>query len=110
MDDEWARDPSVRSMRRIFARMEEVQKKVIEGCVISALDPRLAPWRKAALHLFEETWGRLVRRGANLDEGQMADVYSYCFAEVLKKRGITVPPQLLPEDTTLDSRVKEAMQ
>jgi hypothetical protein len=110
MDDEWARDPSVQSMRRVFARMEEVQRKVLDGCAVSAVDPRLGPWRKAALHLFEETWGRLVRRGVNLDEGQMADVYSYCFAEVLKRKGITVPPQLLPGDIVLESRVKEAMQ
>jgi hypothetical protein len=97
-------------MRRIFARMEEVQRKVLEGLGVSAIDPRLAPWRKAALHLFEQTWGRLVRRGTDLDEGQMADVYSYCFVEVLKRKGVTVPPQLLPGDIVLESRVKGAMQ
>jgi hypothetical protein len=31
MDDDWERDPSVRSMRRVFSKIEETQKKILQA-------------------------------------------------------------------------------
>ncbi len=94
-DDAWGRDPSVQGMRRIFAMMEERQREFLATVGISPLDVRLRAWRQNALRSFEEAWSQAARGGASLGERMVADLYCACFACILEKAGISVPPSAL---------------
>lgn len=107
MEDDWGRDPAVRSMRRIFGRMEETQKKLLSVLSLSPLDPRLRLWRRSALRLFEEAWARAAKQGIGMEEQRLGDIYTYCFAEVMGKEGMAIPAEALPGDQTAARIVRE---
>jgi hypothetical protein len=67
-------------------------------------------WRRGALQLFERACTRAARKGAGLDEAQLGDLYSCCFAEVIGRHGLVVPHEMLPDDKGLAAWVKEAPQ
>ena len=96
--DQGGRDPSIQSMRRVFARLEKAQTELLEALCISPLDQRLGPWRREALNLFEQKWVQTTKRGGNLDEGQIAALYYGCFTRILAKAGIPVPSSPVPAD------------
>jgi hypothetical protein len=91
--DEWGHDPSVQMMRRIFARMEEAQKDLLEGLKFSPLDGRLRRIRESALHLFEKAWPQAQRVGLTKGEEDVATLYLHCFVKMLNREGIKVPPE-----------------
>ena len=97
-DDQWGRDPSIQSMRRVFAGMEKTQAELLENLRISPLDQRLRLWRQNALRLFEQQWEQTTRLGSSLGERQVADLYITCFIGILEKAGIPVPPAVIPPD------------
>jgi hypothetical protein len=97
-DDGWGRDPSVQGMRRVFAMMEEKQREFLATMGISPLDSRFRAWRQNALRFFEEAWGKAAGRGENLGERRLADLYCACFACILEKAGLSVPPSAFPSD------------
>ena len=97
-EDEWGRDPSVQGMRRIFALMEETQRGILVALGLSPLDRRLRVWRENTLGLFEKTWGQAAERGPRLGERQVADLYGACFAHILGKAGLSVPPSAFSGD------------
>jgi hypothetical protein len=101
VDDKWGRDPSIQSMRRVFAGMEKTQTELLSALCISPLDHRLRLWRKNALRLFEQKWHETTRRGGNLGERQIADLYCSCFTGVIGKAGIPIPPSFIPSDEEL---------
>jgi hypothetical protein len=97
-DDKWGRDPSIQSMRRVFAEMEKTQTELLRILGISPLDYRLRLWRQNALRLFEQQCSQTAMRGYRLDERLMADSYHSCFMSILGKAGIPVPSAARPVD------------
>jgi len=97
-EDEWGRDPSVRSMRSVFAAIEASQARFLDGLGVGRIDERLRQWRKTALHLFEHTWAVAARRGMPLDEKDAADLYLCCLAKVLGTYGIQAPHPCVPDN------------
>ena len=95
--DEWGRDPSVQSMRRVFSSMEEAQRELLLRLNISVLDRRLRRSREQALELFERTWSKAARRGMTGEE-VAAPLYLHCLAQTLRLAGVEVPEELLPKD------------
>ncbi len=91
--DEWGHDPSVQTMRRIFARMEEGQKDLFEGLKLSPLDGRLRRLRDSARHLFDRAWPHAQRRGLTRSEEDAATLYVHCLVSVLNQEGIKVPAE-----------------
>ncbi len=72
IQDDWGHDPSVQSMRRIFAYMETAQKILLGRLNISPLDTRLRRWRAEAQVLFERIWPLASRGGVVVSEGDTA--------------------------------------
>jgi hypothetical protein len=96
IQDDWGHDPSVQSMRRIFARMEATQKNLL-GCLnISPLDTRLRHWREEAQLLFEQTWPLASRKGITRSEDDAALLYLHCLARILRLGGVEVTNEALP--------------
>ena len=79
-EDEWGRDPSVQSMRRVFSFMEEAQHGLLSRLNISRFDRRLRSIREKALGLFEQAWPLAVRHGMMMSEKDAAPLYIYCLA------------------------------
>jgi hypothetical protein len=93
LQDEWGHDPSVRMMRRIFARMEESQEDLLKRLKLSPLDGRLRRVRESARHLFEQAWPEGQRKGLTRKEEDAATLYLHCFVRMLNREGIKVPPE-----------------
>jgi hypothetical protein len=106
--DEWERDPSVKRMRRVFARMEERQNELLSAVGIDPHDPRLRGWREKALPHFERCWRIGAGRGLKLSEERTAAVYLHCLAAQMTPDGVRVDPDVLPGDPEIESLVKEA--
>ncbi len=106
-EDEWGRDPSVRSMRSAFAAIEAAQNRFLDGLGVGRTDKRLRQWRKMALHLFEQGWAVAARRGMPLTERDAADLYLCCLAKVLGTRGIEVPHLCLPDNPAVMRLLEE---
>jgi hypothetical protein len=96
-EDEWGRDPSVQSLRRVFSFMEEAQQELLRRLNISFFDQRLRRSREQALELFERAWPLAVRRGM-MSEKDAAPLYVHCLARTLRLAGVEVPEELLPRD------------
>lgn len=106
-EDEWGRDPSVRSMRSAFAAIEAAQNRFLDGLGVGRIDKRLRQWRKMALHLFEQHSTGAAGAGVGLSEKDLADLYIYCLAKVLSTRGITVPKVALPDNAAVAVLVED---
>lgn len=94
--DDWGHDPSVQSMRRLFARMEIIQKELLERFNISPFDARLRLRREGARTLFERLWPLAARRGVVVNEEDAASLYAHCLALTLRGDGLDVPDEALP--------------
>ena len=108
--DTFGHDPQVQYMRRVFAHMEKAQNILLEKIGIACLDGRLRRFREMALKLFEKTWGIAMQRGIVESEEDAAVLYLYCFSHALSTRGITVPPDMLPENKEIQKFVKEVFR
>jgi len=106
--DEWERDPAVRTMRRIFAHMEESQKRLLSTLGIDSHDPRLRGWREKALSRFERCWRIASSKGMKLSEQRMGTVYLHCLSEEMKQDGIRPDAIALQCDREIETLVKEA--
>lgn len=108
--DDWEGDPAVRTMRRIFARMEEGQKALLSSMGIDPHDARLRGWRDKALSQYERCWRIAAAKRLKLSEERTAAVYLHCLAARMNSDGIHVDPSLLPDDREIESLVKEAAE
>ncbi len=106
-EDEWGRDPSVQSMRRVFSFMEEAQGQLLKGLNISLFDRRLRRGRQHALELFEQAWPSAIKQGIITGEKDAAPFYVHCLAQALKLARIEVPDELLPKDEKIFSFLKK---
>lgn len=96
--DEWAHDPSVQAMRRVFRAMESAQKSLIETLSLSPFDARLRRWRERAQVAFDVCWARAARRGMDLGEEDAADLYLLGFQRILAGEGIDIPEDIVPRN------------
>ena len=108
--DEFGHDPAVRSMRRVFAQMEEHQRKMLRVAALPSIDRRLRVWREQALHLFEQAWARAGRQGLARTEEEAALLYAFCLARILERGRISLPPDGLPHNEALEEIVKEILK
>lgn len=97
-EDEWGRDPSVQSMRRVFGFMEEAQQQLLRSLNLSPLDQRLRRSRQHALELFEQAWPSAIKQGMITGEKDAAPFYLLCLAQALKRARIEVASELLPNN------------
>jgi hypothetical protein len=106
-EDEWGKDPSVRSMRRVFEAIEAGQERLLKSADVSLMEPRLGQWRKMALHMFEQKWEASAQSGVRLDEKGLIDLYLRCLAKVLEAKGIVVPSDLPASNPAIDRLIGE---
>jgi len=107
--DEWGRDPSVRSVRDMFSRMEAAQGRLLEQLNLSPFDGRLRGARDAAKHLFERSRAHANARHVNMEGHQVAQLYVYCLASALGAWGIRVPDELLPKEEHFRALIREVI-
>jgi hypothetical protein len=93
-EDQFSRDPQVRTLRAIFARLEETSLSLVAEMGLSPLDPRLGAWRKRALDIFERAWGQSARQGLSLGPEEIAALY--CRA-LMNTGAAEFAPNLPPE-------------
>ena len=96
IQDEWGRDPTVQSMRRVFAKMDAVQKEILKGLNLSPFDSRLRRRRDEARALFERAWAQAIRKGVVLSEEDVASLYAHCLVRALSLDGYHVPHEAFP--------------
>jgi len=108
-EDEWALDPSVRVMRRVFEHIEVAQEKLLHHLSISRFDIRLKSWRETALKFFEKSWVQAKKYGIDLDEEKAAAIYVHCFARALNLNGIEVAPEAFPNDEKITMLLEETL-
>ena len=96
--DDWDCDPSVRSMRKVFAHMEASQKELLRRLNISPFDRRFRRIREEARVLFEQAWTKAIEKGAVLSEEDIASLYIHCLSRELSLDGINIPRDALPND------------
>ena len=110
MDDQFARDPQVRYLRRVFAGMERKQSELLERIGVVPTDYRLKRIREAALKHFEKAWMLAGRRGVVESEDEISDLYIVCLARILTGNRIAVPGEFLPSNTRINDVVKEVFK
>ncbi len=108
--DEWGRDPSVLRMRQVFSYMEAAQIELLKQLRISQLDSRLGRAREIAKGFFERAWALSVSRGMDIGEEEAAVLYIHCLAESLRKCGVEVSAEVLPDDERLSALADEVLQ
>jgi len=92
VQDDWGNDPSVQRMRRVFARMEMIQKDLLISLKISPFDHRLRLSREEGRDLFERVWPTATRKGITASEEDAAVLYAHCLAKTLTRNRIKVLP------------------
>jgi hypothetical protein len=92
--DEWARDPSVRMMRKVFQKMEEAQSIILKDLNVSIYDERVRLWRERALIIFERLWSYAMRKGISMNENEAADIYAFSLTRVMGSDGMEIPEKL----------------
>jgi hypothetical protein len=105
--DDWGKDPSVQSMRRVFAYIETAQGKLLGRLNISPYDNRLRRWREEARTLLDRACALAAKRGAFLSEEYVASIYLHCLGQTLSLDGVEVPSDVLPRDEGVISLFSE---
>ncbi len=108
-NDEFGRDPAVRSMRRVFAGMEKLHREITGAASISSLDRRLPVWREQALRIFEQAWSRAGRRGLARTEEEAAQLYALCLIRILERGKVTVPSSATLQHDALEEVIREVL-
>lgn len=110
MEDQFARDPQVRYLRRVFARMEQKQSELLERIGVVQTDYRLKRVREATLKHFEKAWMLASRKGVVETEDEIGDLYVLCLARILSGNRISVPGELLPSNAKINDVVAEVFK
>ena len=96
-NDEWGRDPAVRGMRKVFAKLEHAHNLLLKELRISWLDPRLGDIRDTARVFFERALSSERGRGRAIDDRAMIGLYLDALSQALRRSDISIP-QALPTD------------
>ena len=107
---EWARDPSVRMMRKVFEKMEHAQSAILADLNVSSFDERVRPWRERALIIFERLWSYAMRKEISMDENEAANIYVFSLIRVMESDGMEIPEKLLPRQHDLLKLFEEAFR
>jgi hypothetical protein len=110
MEDQFGRDPQVRYLRQVFAKMEQKQGELLRTIGVSTTDYRLGRARNAALKSFEKAWMLAGRRGAVETEDEIGDLYVLCLAKVLAGNRISVPGEFLTVNPKINDVIKEVFK
>jgi hypothetical protein len=105
--DEWGRDPQVRYLRTVFAKMEKAQGELLLHLHVSPFDYRLRRVREATLKSFEKAWRLATHRDIANNEEEIAALYAHCLAHCLTINRIHVPPDLLPVNEGIAGILRE---
>ena len=108
--DEWAQDPSVKIMRKVFKEMETAQHELLSRLDISPNDPRIRRWREKSLALFEQAWDVANHNDISMDEAMASAVYCHCLAKVIDSEGTEVPEDIVPKGKDVAWLFKEVLQ
>ena len=109
VEHDWGHDPSVQAMRRVFSRMEIIQRNLLEQLNISHFDVQLRVWRQTALELFERSCANASQQNVALDEEEFAGIYIHCLARAIGSGGIEIAREGLPRDEKIEKLVKETL-
>ena len=94
-NDKWGHDPSVKEMREVFSKMEEIQYLLLTQIGLSFFDNRLRGVRESARKLFERTVVRSQSNGLSLDEKGMIGIYKNALIQALCEADIPVPSEII---------------
>lgn len=108
--DEWARDPSVRMMRKVFEEMECAQSAILADLNVSPFDERVRLWRERALIIFERLWSYAMSKGTSMDENEAANIYVFSLTRVMGSDGMDIPEELLPRQPDISRLFEEAFR
>lgn len=108
--DEWAKDPSVRMMRKVFEKMESAQSAILADLDVSSFDERIRLWRERALIIFERMWSYAARKGIPVDENKAANIYVFSIVRVMGSDGMEIPENLLPRQPDISKIFEEAFE
>lgn len=106
--DEWGKDPAVRYLRKVFASIEEGQKRLLAQLGISPFDERLRRWRESTLRLFERAWAIYIKWGIDMEIDEASSLYLHCLAKILRMNKIEIPEGLIKEDERMTKLINEA--
>ena len=109
MHDEFGRDPSVQSMRRVFASLEKAQGDLLEKLNISHFDGRLRRVRNRSRLMFDRVWAVAAGRGLVRGEADAPVVYLHCLARAMSEAGIAVPDSELPSNDGIAKLIREVI-
>lgn len=109
MDDRWGRDPNVQVMRRVFARLETAQWKILDRLKISGQDMRLRHWRRETRALFDKAWAQAAGRGIPVSGERVTSLYLYCLVLRMAGDGVDVSDAVLPRDPEIEEIMREVM-
>ncbi len=107
---DWGRDPSVRTMRRLFSRMESAQKALLEKLEIPPFDSRLRDCREDSRNLFERALSLSATKGMGQGEDDATDLYMHCLTWALNRHGIRFPAEAIPGDNQIEALIQEALR
>ena len=107
VEDEWALDPSVRMMRKIFGRIETAHNELLQHLGISPFDTRLRSCREHALKFFEKAWVKAKKYGIALEEEQCIVIYVHCLKRAINIQGIEGVSDAFPHDEKISMLLKE---
>ena len=105
---DWGRDPSVKSMRKVFKEMEKTRAELLDLLQILPYDPRIRAWSEKSLLLFENTLRNTGQRGLAMDKKMAAALYINCLAGIIRTEGIEIPESFLPYETISQRLIDEA--
>ena len=108
--DEWAQDPAVQTMRKVFKSMETSLDEILQALDISPFDFRLRVWLEKALAAFERSWGLAGQMGIRMDEKMAPAVYARCVVQVVGSEGIVIPRDLLPPEIEAERLMQEVFK
>lgn len=93
-EDRWGDDPSVRSMRMIFADCEKVYNALLAETGVSPFDSRIGEIREKAKALFEKSFSDTFAKNCHMDKKTCVKLYRSCLVREFDNGGIKVPEAL----------------
>jgi hypothetical protein len=107
VEDEWGHDPAVQGMRRVFGRMESLQRDLLERLNLSPLDERLRRCRELSRNLFEKAWPLAQQKSLVHNEQDAASLYLHCFVMILSWEKIKVPEDIFSGEKKITQFLSE---
>ena len=108
--DEWGRDPSVQTMRKVFKAMERSLEVILKRLDISPYDYRIRSWLEKALVKFEWSWSVADQMGIRMKDEIAPAVYAHCLAKIMESQSVEIPEDMLPEEKQIQKLIHEVFK